>query len=355
MTVSSIPNPLRREPPFRRGWGAGWLVCLSSLAACGGHSPAKTSDASMQVEISDGSVRINAGFDDCPTVLVTAAPSVTRVGAPVAVKALAADDDPKDRLTYLWTASAGSFANPTASATTFTCPGQGKAGPTTLTVAVSDGTCTVTRNTSVYCYALSDAGSAGDAGGLDAGVAPDSGAGGAGGNGGGGQGGTIGTGGAGGTCAGAASSCEGTLCNQCTFGVAAGQVDLCSGTKSNSGCFNCDPKTDGCDRLTSDSQRTNCDNLYVCLRDSKCVVMGDALPCWCPSGDSGGCGNGTVPARGPCLQQIVAAAGTTDPATILLHFIDPTSPLGGAVNLAQCRSNFCGRSTDSATPSCPLW
>jgi hypothetical protein len=354
MTLPSRLNTLRRGPLFRQGGGLAWLVCVSSLAAGGGrHTPPATPHGSMQVVGADGSVHINAGFDDCPTVLVTAAPSVTRVGAAVAVAAQAADDDPGDRLTYLWTASAGSFADAMASTTAFTCPGQNQAGPTTVTVAVSDGTCTVTRSAAIYCYALADAGTLGDTGSLAADGGPDAGAGGTGQGGSSGSGGMNGTGGAGGTCTGGASHCEGTLCDQCTFGAPAGQPDLCSGT--NSGCFNCVPTTDGCDQFPSESARSRCQDVYACLRDSHCVDGGDAFRCWCSSGDAVGCGNGTVPAGGPCVQQIAAAVGTTDPSSTVLHWTDPTSPLGGAVNLAVCRASFCGRSTDSAHPSCPLW
>ncbi len=46
-------------------------------------------------------------------------------------------------------------------------------------------------------------------------------------------------------------------------------------------------------------------------------------------------------ANGPCLQEVFAAGKSTDAATINLRFIDPIFPLGRAVNLAACHSNFC--------------
>ena len=93
-----------------------------------------------------------------PSVILRVAPTSVRVGGHIAVAADAADDDPTDHLTYLWTATAGSLANATASDTTYTCAGAAAAGPQNITVAVSDGKCTVTRTVSVSCLALSDAG-----------------------------------------------------------------------------------------------------------------------------------------------------------------------------------------------------
>ena len=74
-------------------------------------------DGSMQAQTSAGSVRINAGFDDCPSLLVNASPSGARVGGQVAVAVHASDDDRADHLIYHWAARAGSFANATASDT----------------------------------------------------------------------------------------------------------------------------------------------------------------------------------------------------------------------------------------------
>jgi hypothetical protein len=140
-------------------------------------------------------------------------------------------------------------------------------------------------------------------------------------------------------------------CDQCSFGVQTGQTDKCSA--SPEGCFNCFPGTDGCDAITDPTDRGLCENLYACLVatthagspsfPNNCIFQGDPLACWCGSNPTTCVTDNAPPtqANGPCLQQIFAAAKSMDAATINLHFIDPNLPLGRAVNLAACRSNFC--------------
>jgi hypothetical protein len=53
-------------------------------------------------------------------------------------------------------------------------------------------------------------------------------------------------------------------------------------------------------------------------------------------------------ANGPCLAQVQAAAGTTDPNVINQQFQNPSTPLGRAVNLVICRSTSC--SDECAVP-----
>jgi hypothetical protein len=146
------------------------------------------------------------------------------------------------------------------------------------------------------------------------------------------------------------SHCPGLACDECSFGVTAGQPDVCSA--SPEGCFNCVPSTDGCDGLTTQADKDLCEALYACLVapthpgtsvPGACTVQGDPLACWCGT-NSTTCATDNAPptqANGPCLQQVFAAAKSTDAATILLHFIDPALPLGRAVNIVSCRSNFC--------------
>ena len=308
----------------------------------------------MHVEVSDGSLRIKVELDECPVLVVSASPSTTRVGARVAVTATASDPNPNDRLTYRWSAGAGSFDRATAPTTTYTCPGSDGAGPQDLTVAVSDGTCTVTRSATVSCLAAADGGPPGDAG--DAGVGGVSGShadgGGAGGS---GAGAGSGAGGGGGvSCGGDPSLCEGELCNQCTFGVDQGHTDICTATASS--CFNCSRETDGCAELPSDGDRTKCYALYTCIRDSGCWTSEEAvLPCWCGTAEFQACQLGVAVANGPCAAQIYAAAGTSKQATVTGLLANPNLPVGRAANLAGCRHNFCGKVADAQHPSCPLW
>jgi hypothetical protein len=361
MILSSGLSSSRREPHHRMRVGPGLLTCLAALTACGGHHNPAIPDGSMQVVVSDGSLRVSTGFNDCPTgIVVSASPSVTRVGGRVAVAVRATDGDPSDHLAYAWTTTVGSFADATASNTIYTCPGSDQAGPATLIVAVSDGQCTEKRSVSVSCYVVT-ASSGGSDGGAQSDGGGTGGAGAAGGAAGavGGQGGTTGAGGAGVACPGDLTTCEGTLCNQCTYGVAPGQTDLCSTTPES--CVNCDPAVTGCNvsALASDADRTKCQALYVCVRDNNCMnpkSPGDAFWCWCGKDtDINGCEAGTVPAIGPCVQQFIAAAGSADPPTIYQRFIDSSYPVGAAMNLIVCRAQFCGKDVDPAHPSCPAW
>jgi hypothetical protein len=364
---SSTSSLRRRGSMGRRGVACAWLLaCLPAVGACHKSSPSTTTPhpdgSTTNVTVTDGSVRVTVTGDDCPAVIATAGPAITRVGSTVFVGTRATDDDPGDQLTYKWTAAAGSFANPTATNTTYTCPGASQAGPQVLTVTVSDGRCSVMRTVTVSCDALiADAGS--DAS-TDAGTAGTSGgAGGAGGRGGSGAGGVggSGAGGTAGACAGNdPTRCEGEVCNQCTFGVPEGATDLCDDNPE--GCYNCDPAVAGCDQLTSDADRTKCLTLYVCIRDNHCVgVFGAPLPCYCGTADPTGCLDGTVPPNGPCIKQFSDAAKTTSPKEINTHLTDNTLPIGAAVNLVQCRAQFCGRTNHDPSlppypnPSCPLW
>jgi len=348
----------------------------------------------------DGVVRIDGTFDNCPSVKsLTTIPNTAHVGETISLIATYTDLD-GDPLTFSWDQNpvAGTFAATTADRTTFTCTA---GGTTTLSFSVNDGTCTKTATTTVACLDAIGDGGASDAaaggatgtggatgvgsvtgtGGVTgvggAGIGGATGVGGTGiggatGTGGAGIGGATGVGGsgtggsgAGGSGSGGAmactqpSKCVSVGCEQCTFGADStpGQPDVCSGTQA--GCFNCDPGTMGCDLLTDPADKVLCENLYACLvaPTHPGTVLpgfcegtgGDPLPCWCGT-NALTCVTSNAPptqANGPCLQQVFAAAKTTDAATINSRFIDPTFPLGAAANLAICRGTFCA-------PACSL-
>jgi hypothetical protein len=75
--------------------------------------------------------------DNCPTITrATAAPAKASVGLSIAVEVAATDPDLGDRLKFTWSADgAGTFADPGATATAFTCLRAGKA---TLRIEVAD-------------------------------------------------------------------------------------------------------------------------------------------------------------------------------------------------------------------------
>jgi phospholipase C len=83
-----------------------------------------------------GSVQVTATTFNCGTVnSITATPTQTTVGTPIALSASATAPNPS-ALTYAWSAPSGSFSASTAASTNFTC---GVAGSVTLTLTVSDG------------------------------------------------------------------------------------------------------------------------------------------------------------------------------------------------------------------------
>ena len=357
------------------GWGRScgrsmpWLVVGAAvLIGCKDHQaspPPPGLDGSTPVLVTDGSVRINPQFTDCPDLIVSASPRTARPGGTINLVARLSGGDPAKQFFVNWTASVGavSTADAAATATTYSCPGADRASPVRITATVTDAGCAVSRTVTINCLGVAaDAGADGGSP-VDAPVSTDSGdsgSGGAGGTGigaGGTGGGTSGTGGVGGSCEGDPSECEGAACNDCTFGPNR----------------NCEPSTDGCEGLASDADRQLCWALYVCLRDqtfqdrscfspnrSVSLDGNPGLVCWCGSAhlDQNQCQTGVEVANGPCLQQVIAAAKSPDPAVINTRFIDPNFPLGRAVNLAVCRWNYCGAVAPEylgKSPPCPLW
>jgi hypothetical protein len=105
-----------------RPWS--WLSLLAGILVLVGDSSA---DA--------GVARTQAMTNTCPVLTqVSASPMKALVGDDIDVSAAAADED-GDPVTYLWTGTGGTFANPTAQDTTFTCEAAGKQS---ITITVSD-------------------------------------------------------------------------------------------------------------------------------------------------------------------------------------------------------------------------
>ncbi|MDH4335379.1 MAG: hypothetical protein OEW24_09040 [Chloroflexota bacterium] len=158
-----------------------------------------------------GGVRVNGKFNFCPNLpKVVVSPLQTSIGNQIDVLAQAADIE-GDPIAYRWTGTGGSFADPTAPVTTFTCE---QLGEQTITITVSDDGfvyCDCSWTVDVTCVDGQGGGGSGGAGGTageggTGGTAGEGGTGGmagAGGTGGmagaGGTGGMAGEGGAGGT------------------------------------------------------------------------------------------------------------------------------------------------------------
>ena len=61
-----------------------------------------------------------------------------------------------------------------------------------------------------------------------------------------------------------------------------------------------------------------------------------------------------TPPSGPCVREINDAAGSTDATVINDRLTEAAYPLGGAINLAACRSVYCSKLGDPPNPVCAL-
>ena len=150
--------------------------------------------------------------------------------------------------------------------------------------------------------------------------------------------------------------------------LTAGQPGVCNGVPSictpisceNCSAFPLQATSAACPEPCADAL---CQDLYDCLVasthdgssvPSSCLAPdGTANACWCGTNPCT-CATDTAPptaANGPCLAQIVAAAGSSDPAVIQQHLGDTTSPLGHAFTLAECRAQNCSFFCPIVVPS----
>ena len=157
-----------------------------------------------------GAVRVNGDFNICPELTkAVVAPLQTSVGNVIDVRSEAKDAE-GDTIEYAWTADSGTFANPSAAATFYTCE---ETGDHQLTISVTDDGakyCVDSWTVDVRCVDGNGTGGTGGSGangggggnggsGATGGTAGSGGSGATGGTGGaGGSGATGGTGGAGG-------------------------------------------------------------------------------------------------------------------------------------------------------------
>ena len=143
-----------------------------------------------------GAVRVNGEFNICAELIkAVVSPLQTSVGNDISLSSQALDQE-GDAITYSWTASGGSIADPSASATTYTCQEMGD-HDITISVTDNDEYCDMASWTIPVTCVPGDGGSGGSGG--DGGAGGQGGMGGAGGQGGmGGAGGQGGMGGAGG-------------------------------------------------------------------------------------------------------------------------------------------------------------
>ena len=295
------------------------MLLLVCTASCQSELRYPLRDAAFALPPSDagfGAVVATIAADECPDLIVTLSPATARIGETIAVAAYTSDRAALARLTFAWSVNGGGFFDdPTAAVTTYHCPGRGQAGRHAVGVVASDGACRIARAAAISCLALPDGGGpASIDGGRDAGAAC-----------------LAGT---------DPTTCEGDLCNQCTFD----NCDTLARTTALGGIPNA-----GCDFYPTELQRTQCQKAYACMRDRGCVRNSNPLPCWCGDVDPSLCEPGTVPGNGPCRREIMDAAGSDDPVTVDDRLTDSSFPIGGAINLASCRSVHCSALGDEST------
>ena len=319
-------------PRLLRHTGFGFVVAVLSVFGCNGIGcegcggsgkfpthPVTVPDASAPV--GDGGVSVKGGFNNCPTASLEVAPTMVRVGQSLRATANASDLDPNDaNLIYKWTATSGFFGEDGEPEATFTCD---TAGPVTITLAVSDGSCVTTATAPVFCVAIRDGGAEGGAGG--------------GGTGTGGSGGGGGGGGLVNTCPAAeptrgTPACPTCVMGNCALGTGPGAVDGCCG-------------------LASEADQLLCQALYACFsaNAATCTSGGNPTVCFCGTAPTAStCWAVQGAANGPCVNQAYAAGKTADPVALQQRFISPMFPVGRAVNLMACQGSLCP--TECALP-----
>jgi hypothetical protein len=135
----------------------------------------------------------------------------------------------------------------------------------------------------------------------------------------------FGIGGSGGACE-EFSTGDPVACPQCTN-------DNCALAPAPDG-------TDGCCGLAAPDDQNLCRVAVACFNAFGCTVGGDAVRCFCGN-TAAACFAVTGAANGPCVNEVAAAAKTSNPVEIRQQFTQPASPLGRAVNLTACRGVFC--------------
>jgi hypothetical protein len=250
-----------------------------------------------------GSISVNGSTTMCPNLdSVSVSPTSASVGSSVAVAAAASVLDPTQTLTYAWTVNAGgSFAAPSAASTTFMC---NAAGTSTLTVTVSNGSCSDTASATVTCT-----GATTDAGATDTGVdAP------------------VDTG----------SDTGGGVSTQSILSTKGAACLACAQTN---GCL-----PPSCESLTGNAaagpasgqpKAKLCLDTLQCVVSTKCAASGSGTPCFCGTASGAAC-LGAGAANGPCLSQETAGLETTDPSAVATGFGDTTKGGGLANALVQC-------------------
>jgi hypothetical protein len=244
------------------------------------------------------SVLINATIvpNDNPPVItsVIVAPTRTSTNGSIVLTATAFDPDPLDQISYLWTATGAVVASATSRTTTLSSS-QPALEFAIVTLTVTDNHLPVPASTASTMLPFT--------------ILPSDPA-----------------------CPMEPGS-SGPNCDACT---------LANCALGSSG-------TDGCCSLATAPDRSLCAAVVDCMtaHAATCSDLGDPTNCYCGTSGSA-CFTMAGAANGPCVAEVLAAAGTQVPGSVIVQFTSPASPLGRAVNLTTCRGGFC--SAECATP-----
>jgi hypothetical protein len=358
----------------------------ASFSITAGSSTGVTVPLACTSDAGRGSVTANGTLNRCPQLTgFLVAPLATDVGESILAESSVTDADAGDEITYAWTATQGTFANPAAANTTYKCT---SSGDQTLTLTAKDkGNCVVSSTVSVSCVATAvcgDGNAEADKGeecdppapgvcrdnctkwaqvcGDGAVTAPE-------------------------TCDPPGSA---TCNSQCqTISCGDGRVDTpaeqCEPPNSPRGAGNCDAacktipsvcgnsikepgeecdgtagclptcKVDGdvCGTCTSSNcagvlpdftvrcTGTTCDALEACMDTSNCAAN-DVRDCYCGSTAYSSCFlfDAAAP-KGACKDIINTMAGSTTPLQVGTVFFDGTTALGALNNVKVCQASSC--------------
>lgn len=284
--------------------------------------------------VTTGSIEINGTLNVCPQVsAAAAAPASTETTS--AVTSAASDLD-GDALTSTWSATSGSFADANAANTTYTCAGSGEQ---TLTITVDDKRgCTHAKTVTVTCTAVTPppppAAVCGN-GTKEDGEACD-------------DGNTA----AGDGCSTTCTVEEPTPPPPPPDGLTCDQPRPIADACAECTCASCGTQVAACTTVTGDasegpgtgqSKSSLCKALVECGQRTQCR----GTTCFCGEADLVTCLTGG--AAGPCMNEVLAAAETTDAAVVATRQTDTKFAVGLANAVSSCTVSSCEASCGSAS------
>jgi hypothetical protein len=245
-----------------------------------------------------GNIQVGGAVNFCAAVdTLTVSTSQALVGQTIALTSATHDRTPgPGPISYQWTATTGTFEDATALHPIFLC---NHAGPTTITLSVSDGDCGDSHSITVTCLAPPDAG------------APDASAGG-----------------------------SADPCLQC---VSTNSSPICSDRYQ--ACLNLEG--DAVEGPAAGAPRNGlCLNVLGCVHATRCDSGGQLRDCFCGAGvDEVTC---QFAATGVCRAAFYAAGESNNNGNVMARLGDTTFALGAAADLIrECEQKpapLCGPS-----------